>query len=936
MIKSIKKAISVALVLFLSNMPEIAYAACASPAANEGAREYFTATGTYAYCDGTNWLYYSTSNGAACTVEGQWDYDTVTDKYQYCGMTGSGGGSGITGVAAGYSTTCALKSDGTAWCWGSNYTGALGNNTTANSSVPTGVSSQTWLSLGANMAGMIFDDGSGISTFHNSMNCAIDDADETLWCWEGICNESACPTSSTPVQFDTDTWQSITASDYERDLLGGNNDPHGFVCGIKTDGTGWCWGNDDFEQLGNGGNVMFPGGFYMTAPAQISTNDVSTWKMLSAAGGFEDVNSFACGIAGNDTLWCWGGDLYGQLGNGGTTGTEIIPTAVDVSGGIPDTWKSVAVNGTYGGFKVGCAIAMNDTLWCWGIDAYGSLGNGGTTGTQTSPSAVDTSGSIPDTWKKVDTSGITTCAIGIDDTLWCWGDDGFGQIGNGAVTTAQQTSPVAADITGSIPDTWKDISLGNYHACAVGNDDTLWCWGADFFDQLGNGATTTNQTSPVQVSGGGTWMSGGSSSSLVWKSINCDGISPCTNLGACANEAQMEYIPGSDIYRVCTGAALNNMKITCGTAAFTAFTDLTAQAPPASVKTSEIRQVTGLTCAGTISISGASSPEYRTCSDAACSTVVQNWGNTAGTISNNHYVQIRQTSSLGATVTATLDVEGTTDAWTVESTCGTPSFGTFTNLTAQTPPAATKTSDILQVTGLSCATAISISGTGTPQYRICSDAACSSEVQTWGSAAATISNNQYMQLRLTSIASGGSVRSATIDVSGVAGLWSVTNATYKLAFVTSSTHTGSMGGIAGADFICATRATSASLTGTFKAWIAVAAATDPESTFTTSISDYRMPNGTVIANGWTDLVDNTLDSALNVYQDGSAAAGATQVWTNVQADATREGPNNSDCSDWTATGGNGNIGLRTSATATWTNDATLSCASSARLYCFEQ
>ena len=113
----------------------------------------------------------------------------------------------------------------------------------------------------------------------------------------------------------------------------------------------------------------------------------NVWRAMGPVGGagswasISAGNGHACGLKVGGTLWCWGSDSYGQLGNGATTGDQISP--VQESTAATD-WVSVSA-GSSVTMPHTCAIKTNGTLWCWGSDAMGQLGNGATTGNQVSP-----------------------------------------------------------------------------------------------------------------------------------------------------------------------------------------------------------------------------------------------------------------------------------------------------------------------------------------------------------------------------------------------------------------------------------------------------------------------------------------------------------------------------------------------------------------------
>jgi VCBS repeat-containing protein len=135
------------------------------------------------------------------------------------------------------------------------------------------------------------------------------------------------------------------------------------------------------------------------------------------------------------------------------------------------------------------------TLAAWGNNSYGQLGDGTTT-TRASPVQIGSATS----WKSVATGADHTVAVRTDGTLWAWGWNAFGQLGDG--TDTDRTSPVQIGLATS----WQSVAAGDYHALAVRTDGTLWAWGNNYSGQLGDGTTTT-RTSPVQIGSATSWQS---------------------------------------------------------------------------------------------------------------------------------------------------------------------------------------------------------------------------------------------------------------------------------------------------------------------------------------------------------------------------------------------------------------------------------------------
>jgi len=349
------------------------------------------------------------------------------------------------------SFSCAIKSDDTLWCWGANTYGHIGDGTTVNKSVPKKVSGDgTWKSISV--------------TGFNACGIKVDN---TLWCWgrneRGQVGDGTAVNKLVPTQVSGGgTWKNVFINRYSG------------TCGIKLDDTLWCWGNNSIGQVGDGTQV------HKYVPTQVSGG--GTWKNVSA-DGFESV----CGIKSDDTLWCWGNNSIGQVGDGTFT-NKFVPT--QVSGG--GAWKNVSTGRTSA-----CGIKSNDTLWCWGANWYGQVGDG-TTVHKYVPTQVSGGG----TWKNVSVNNFEgVCGIKSNDTLWCWGENSYGSVGDG--TQVNKLFPTQVSGGG----VWKNILANrkSYHgSCGIKSDDTLWCWGVNWFGRIGDG-TQVDKLSPIQVNGGGTW-----------------------------------------------------------------------------------------------------------------------------------------------------------------------------------------------------------------------------------------------------------------------------------------------------------------------------------------------------------------------------------------------------------------------------------------------
>ncbi len=196
-----------------------------------------------------------------------------------------------------------------------------------------------------------------------------------------------------------------------------------------------------------------------------------------------------CGITVAGRLYCWGSDAAGQLGDGGTNTDQGAP--VEVAGG-----RKVWVQVTAGGFHT-CARTVRGQLWCWGSDFWGQLGNGGANTDVGAPVQVTGGGGA---WADVSAGYQHTCGRTLGGRLWCWGNDGSGRLGDDAAV-ADRTEPT--EVAGATAD-WRTVTAGTFHTCAVKRSGRLFCWGLDSAGQLGDGPPLVGRHTPVEVAGGRT------------------------------------------------------------------------------------------------------------------------------------------------------------------------------------------------------------------------------------------------------------------------------------------------------------------------------------------------------------------------------------------------------------------------------------------------
>lgn len=239
-------------------------------------------------------------------------------------------------------------------------------------------------------------------------------------------------------------------------------------------GTLWAWGLNTYGQLGNG-----------TTTASRQPIAVRNTQMTSA-------NAIACGfshslaIDSNGKLWAWGLNDHGQLGDGTTTDrhepTPVINTRLT---------SAIAIAC---GYCHNVAIDSNGKLWAWGQNDHGQLGDGTKTERHEPTPVVTTSMTSAAT--SVACGYYHSLVIDINHKLWAWGDNGWGQIGVARLSPDNLT-PVA--VTNTKLSFAKVIACGSYHSLAVDNNNKLWAWGNNSDRQLGDGTTDVLKTLPAAV-----------------------------------------------------------------------------------------------------------------------------------------------------------------------------------------------------------------------------------------------------------------------------------------------------------------------------------------------------------------------------------------------------------------------------------------------------
>jgi alpha-tubulin suppressor-like RCC1 family protein len=256
----------------------------------------------------------------------------------------------------------------------------------------------------------------------------------------------------------------------EYDGLYYSNGEYWFPIAKTSIDSAWAWGLGTCGRLGDNTTIQ------KSSPVSV-VGGFTDWCQASAGG------LHSLGLRSNGTLWAWGSNCLGRLGDGTVT-TRNSP--VSVVGGFTD-WCQVSA-----GNQHSLGIRSNGTAWAWGYNGQGGLGDG-TTVSKSSP--VSVVGGFTD-WCQASAGSNHSLAVRQNGTLWAWGYNGRGRLGDN--TTVNKSSPVS--VVGGFTD-WCQVSAGSNHSLAVRQTGTLWAWGENCTGELGIGVTTS-RSSPVSVVGG--------------------------------------------------------------------------------------------------------------------------------------------------------------------------------------------------------------------------------------------------------------------------------------------------------------------------------------------------------------------------------------------------------------------------------------------------
>ena len=349
-------------------------------------------------------------------------------------------------VSAGEGFSCALRRDGAAFCWGSNDHGELGSGARAEATSPAAVATAlkfASVSTGSTFTCALTTDGKPYCWG----NAGADDEDRVVVPGDRI--ERRVP-SAVPGNL---TFASLSA--------GGRH-----ACGVTTAGVAYCWGDNEDGQLGDGTTTT------REAPVPVA----SGVRFRSISAGL----LHSCGLALDGRAYCWGNNAWGAIGSGPAGPKHPMPVAV--GGSLRFTTLSA-------GSLYTCAVSTTDAGYCWGYNEYNALGDGSTK-PATEPRAVASGHRFRSIVASRTASRPVTCGLTVEGQALCWGW-GSESLGRPDPDDGSRPEPIMGALR------FRAISVGFSHVCGVESSGSVYCWGDNRYGQLGDGAKETHLTPGV-------------------------------------------------------------------------------------------------------------------------------------------------------------------------------------------------------------------------------------------------------------------------------------------------------------------------------------------------------------------------------------------------------------------------------------------------------
>jgi alpha-tubulin suppressor-like RCC1 family protein len=368
--------------------------------------------------------------------------------------------------AASTNHSVSIRPDGSLWAWGLNYDGQLGNGTTDCSSAPVQVAAADapgaqWAQVAAGTAHTLALTTDGrLYAWGSNSDGQLGDGTKTAHLRPVAVRFPASATGA--------TWKQVAAGT-----------SHSLA--LAADGRLYAWGNNNHGELGNGSSTDRATPVEVALPHSAAN---TTWAYVAAG------NHHTLALTANGHLYAWGGNDYGQLGNG-TEMTALLPTPIGLTKKLAGLrWNHVAA----GRFHT-LAVASNGQLYTWGSNRFGQLGED-----------HDAKHSLPEpmrlapalatiAWKQVAAGDAHSLALSADGRVMAWGNNCAGQLGDGS--TERQLKPVeVVALSGATPGAWARVVSGGFHTLATTKDGQFYAWGANKHGQVGDG-TTADRNRPL-------------------------------------------------------------------------------------------------------------------------------------------------------------------------------------------------------------------------------------------------------------------------------------------------------------------------------------------------------------------------------------------------------------------------------------------------------
>jgi alpha-tubulin suppressor-like RCC1 family protein len=370
-------------------------------------------------------------------------------------------------IAVGSQYACALTTAGAALCWGDGYGGLLGNGQIAGLwDFPTPISD-----VDGGVTAL-----SGLTAITANDHACVLTAAGGVLCW-GYNGTGQLGNGTTTIS-EVPTPVSGLASGVTAVAAGTD-----FTCALTSAGAVLCWGTNGSGELGTGSGIE------QDTPTAV-TSLASGVTAISAANGH------ACALTSTGSVLCWGDNANGDVGDGTQTGR---PTPTQVSG-LTSGVVAIATGGSpqTGGANYSCALTSAGAVQCWGANFNGQIGDGTTTQRLTPTQVTGLTSGV----SAISAGGTHACALTTAGAVLCWGDNTYGQLGDGTTTQRLTPTPVTGLSSGVASIAAGPNGQGAVsNTCAVTTSGGIRCWGDNSFTEVGDGETTPMQIlvpTPVQ------------------------------------------------------------------------------------------------------------------------------------------------------------------------------------------------------------------------------------------------------------------------------------------------------------------------------------------------------------------------------------------------------------------------------------------------------